>query len=433
MGLISRIRAGEIPEDVKEVAGLERVEVDQLLERIISGVVVIPKNINRQVSPVAVGAGLRIKVNANLGTAEEYPSLSEELGKLQAAIAAGADAVMDLSTGGDLNEIRKAILASSTIPVGTVPIYQAAIEAKNRFGSVVEMKTDDIFNAIECQAEDGVDFITVHCGVTRKVLDILESSKRIEGVVSRGGAFLLGWMLHNEKENPLYDQFDRLLDIARKYDLTLSLGDGMRPGCVADASDSAQFQELIVLGELVDLAREADVQVIVEGPGHVPFDQIEANIRMEKSICKEAPFYVLGPLVTDVAPGYDHITCAIGATYAGVSGADFICYVTPREHLGLPTAEDVREGVIAARIAAHAADIVKNIPGAREWDLEMAKARRNLDWTRQIDLAIDSNKARGAYEERKGSKSDVCTMCGEFCALKLVSQYLESPDPGMCN
>ncbi len=433
MGLISRIKAGEIPEDVKEVAGLERVEVDQLLEKIITGVVVIPKNVNHQVSPVGVGAGLRIKVNANLGTADEYPSLSEELGKLQAAIAAGADAVMDLSTGGDLNEIRKKIIAGSTIPIGTVPIYQAAIEAKNRFGSVVEMKTDDIFSAIEAQAEDGVDFITVHCGVTRKVLDILESSKRIEGVVSRGGAFMLGWMLHNKKENPLYSQFDRLLDIARKYDLTLSLGDGMRPGCVADASDSAQFQELIVLGELVDLAREAEVQVIVEGPGHVPFDQIEANIKMEKSICKGAPFYVLGPLVTDVAPGYDHITCAIGATYAGVSGADFICYVTPREHLGLPTAEDVREGVIAARIAAHAADIVKNIPGAREWDLEMAKARRNLDWTRQIDLAIDSNKARRAYEERKGSKSDVCTMCGEFCALKLVSQYLESPDPGMCN
>ncbi len=339
---------------------------------------------------------------------------------------------MDLSTGGDLDEIRKAILKNSAVPVGTVPIYQTAIEAKEKYGKIVDMKADEIFEVIEKQAQDGVDFVTVHCGVTLKTLAALESAGRITSVVSRGGAFLLGWMIRNKKENPLYDQFDRLLDIAKKYDLTLSLGDGMRPGCLADASDSAQFQELIILGELVTVARKSEVQVMVEGPGHLPFDQIEANVKMEKSICNGAPFYVLGPLVTDIAPGYDHISCAIGATYAGVCGADFICYVTPREHLGLPTSQDVKDGVIAARIAAHAADIVKKIPGAGEWDLEMAKARRNLNWEKQINLAIDSEEAFKAYKERKGTEPDVCTMCGEFCALKLVSQYLELPDIGTC-
>jgi len=432
MGLIERIKAGEIPEEVVVVAGKEQMEIEKLLNKIISGVAVIPKNKVHQISPVGVGEGLRIKVNANLGTAEDYADPEEELEKLSVAIEAGADAVMDLSTGGDLNRTRKAILENSTVPVGTVPIYQAAIESKEKYGNIVQMTADDIFEAIKRHAADGVDFLTVHCGVNLKALKALESSGRITNVVSRGGAFLLGWMLHNQKENPLYDQFDRLLDIAKEYDLTLSLGDGMRPGCLADASDSAQFQELITLGELVDAARSEDVQVMVEGPGHVPFDQIEANVKMEKSICKGAPFYVLGPLVTDVAPGYDHISCAIGATYAGVSGADFICYVTPREHLGLPTAGDVRDGVIAARIAAHAADVVKGIPGAKEWDLEMAKARRELDWERQITLAIDSKKADKAYKERKKTEGDVCTMCGEFCALKLVSEYLSSSDTGTC-
>jgi phosphomethylpyrimidine synthase len=431
--IIKRIKAGEIPSDIRMVAEKERIEVDKLLEKIVSGRVVVPKNIGRRFPAVAIGEGLRTKVNANLGTAEEYQSLEEELLKLRVAIEAGSDTVMDLSTGGDLDEIRRMILQNSSVPVGTVPIYQAAIEAKEKYNSVVMMTADDMFDAIERQARDGVDFITVHCGINQKVLAALESSERITNVVSRGGAFLLGWMLYNKKENPLYDQFDRLVDIAKEYDLTLSLGDGMRPGCLADASDGAQFQELINLGELVALSRDAEVQVIVEGPGHVPFDQIEANIRMEKSICRGAPFYVLGPLVTDVAPGYDHITCAIGATYAASCGADFICYVTPREHLGLPTADDVKDGVIAARIAAHAADVVKKVPGAKEWDIEMAKARKGLDWEKQVDLAIDPEKARQGYEERKSSDVDVCSMCGEFCALKLVSQYLESPEIGKCN
>lgn len=432
MGLIGRIKAGEIPDDVKKIAQREQVEVRELAEKILAGVVVVPRNINHEISPKGIGEGLSIKVNANLGTAEEYPDLDKELEKLRVSIEAGADAIMDLSTCGDLNNIRRTLLDASTVPVGTVPIYQAAIEAKEKYGSIVEMKADEIFDVIERQVQDGVDFITVHCGVTLRALKALESSERVTNVVSRGGAFLLGWILHNKKENPLYEQFDRLLEIAKKYDVTLSLGDGMRPGCIADASDSAQFAELITLGELVVAARNAEVQVMVEGPGHVPFDQIEANVRMEKTICKGAPFYVLGPLVTDVAPGYDHISCAIGATCAGVSGADFICYVTPREHLGLPTAEDVKTGVIAARIAAHAADIVKGVPGAKQWDLEMAKARRALDWDKQSSLAIDPEKARRAYEERKGSEPDVCTMCGEFCALKLVSEYLKSPDMGIC-
>lgn len=432
MGLISRLEAGEMPGEIKAIAQKEQVEVDELVDNIVSGYVVVPRNKNHDVDAVGIGQGLRIKVNANLGTAEGYSLLHEELEKLRIALNVEADAVMDLSTGGDLAAIRKAMLKNSTVPVGTVPIYQAAVQAKARYGSIVEMKADEIFEVIEQQAADGVDFMTVHCGVNLKALDALEPAGRITNVVSRGGAFLLGWMLHNRKENPLYDQFDRLLEIAKKFDLTLSLGDGMRPGCLADASDGPQFQELITLGELVIEARNAKVQVMVEGPGHVPFDQIEANIKMEKTICKGAPFYVLGPLVTDVAPGYDHIACAIGATYAGACGADFICYVTPREHLGLPTAQDVRDGVIAARIAAHAADVANKIPGAKRWDLEMAKARRDLDWEKQIDLAIDSEKARQAYEERKGAEPDVCTMCGEFCALKLVSEYLKSPDTRSC-
>jgi phosphomethylpyrimidine synthase len=432
MGLIKRIKTGEIPKDIRKIAKKEKIEVDKLLESVISGVVVVPRNMKHEVTPIGIGQGLRIKVNANLGTSEEYPSLNDELEKLQVAIEAGADTIMDLSTGGNLDEIRRAIIRHSTVPIGTVPIYQAAIEAQEKYGNIVDMKVDEIFEVIERHAQDGVDFMAVHCGVTSKALDALESTGRITNVVSRGGAFLLGWMLHNKKENPLYDDFDRLLNIAKKYDVTLSLGDGMRPGCLADASDSAQFQELITLGELVSKARSAEVQVMVEGPGHVPFDQIEANVKMEKSLCKGAPFYVLGPLVTDVAPGYDHISCAIGATYAGACGADFICYVTPREHLGLPTVEDVKDGVIASRIAAHAADIVKKIPGAWEWDLEMAKARKNLDWEKQVKLAIDPEKAHRAYKERKGSEPDVCTMCGEFCALKLVAEYLKSSETGEC-
>ncbi|MDI6689984.1 MAG: phosphomethylpyrimidine synthase ThiC [Actinomycetota bacterium] len=431
--LVTRIKAGEIPEEIKRVAREEGVNLNLILQNITQGKIVIPRNINHpSARPAGIGEALRTKVNANIGTSEDFPLIDEELEKLKVAVKAGADTVMDLSTGGDLNKIRRAIITKSSIPIGTVPIYQAAIDAKIKYGNIVKMTPDHIFNVIEVQARDGVDFMTIHCGVTWKALNALTQEGRITDVVSRGGAFIIGWMLHNDKENPLYEQFDRLLEIAKRYDVTLSLGDGMRPGCIADASDRAQVEELLTLGELVDKARKAEVQVMVEGPGHVPLDQIEATVKMEKSICKGAPFYLLGPIVTDVAPGYDHITSAIGGAIAAASGADFLCYVTPREHLGLPTIEDVREGVIAAKIAAHAADIIKGIPGASEWDLQMSKARKALDWKRQMKLAIDPEKARKTREERRGLQEDVCTMCGEFCAMKLVAEFFKSPRIKRC-
>lgn len=423
--IIERLKKGQPAGEVDAVAKDEHLTPEQIAEGILDRTIVIPKNVNRyMVKPTGVGRGLRTKVNANIGTSDEYPSLDEELHKLDVAEKAGADAVMDLSTGGPLVEIRKEILSKSALPLGTVPIYQAAVLAKESYNSIVDMTPEDIFGVIETQAIEGVDFMTVHAGITWKTLNALQQQGRVADIVSRGGAFTVGWMIHNDKENPLYEQYDRLLEIARKHDVTLSLGDGLRPGCLADASDRAQFQELLVLGELVDRAREADVQVMVEGPGHMPFDQIAANMRLEKEICKGAPFYVLGPLVTDVAPGYDHITAAIGGTMAAVSGADFLCYVTPREHLGLPTAQDVHDGVIASRIAAHAADIVKGIKGAADWDLSMAKARKALDWNEQIRLSIDPEKAAAAHNERKIKDVEGCTMCGDFCAMKVVAQYL---------
>ena len=433
MTLIQRIKAGEVPEIVTKVASFERVNLKTLLEHIVQGKVVIPQNIGRTLaSPAGIGKGMRTKINANLGTSADFPYLQEELKKLEVAIRAGADTVMDLSTGGDLDQIRRDILKRSAVPVGTVPIYQAAVEAQQKKGGIVEMTPEDLFRVIEKQAEDGVDFVTVHCGVTTKVLDDLSRTGRITSIVSRGGTFLAGWIRHNEQENPLYEGFDRLLDLARRYDLTLSLGDGLRPGCLADATDKAQISELSVLAELVDRARDADVQVIVEGPGHVPLNQIEANVKLQKELCKEAPFYVLGPLVTDVAPGYDHIVAAIGGTLAAFYGADFLCYVTPREHLGLPTVQDVKEGTVASRIAAHAADIAKGVPGASDWDLKMARARADLNWKDQIELAMDSQKAQEAHEERKGPHNDACTMCGDYCALKLASEYLKSSSTGKC-
>ncbi len=423
--IIERIKKGQSVAEIDAVAIEENLPSGEVAAGILDGSIVIPKNVNRHnMRAMGVGKGLRTKVNANIGTSDEYPLLDEELHKLEVAEKAGADAVMDLSTGGPLVEIRMQILAKSVLPLGTVPIYQAAVLAKESYGSIVDMTPDDVFRVIETQAKEGVDFMTVHAGITWKTLGALQQQGRVTDIVSRGGAFTVGWMIHNDKENPLYEQYDRLLEIAREHDVTLSLGDGLRPGCLADASDRAQFQELLVLGELVDRARKADVQVMVEGPGHMPFDQIAANMRLEKEICNGAPFYVLGPLVTDVAPGYDHITAAIGGTMAAVSGADFLCYVTPREHLGLPTAQDVHDGVIASRIAAHAADIVKGVKGASDWDLSMAKARKALDWNEQIRLSIDPEKAEAAHKERKIKDVEGCTMCGDFCAMKVVAQYL---------
>jgi phosphomethylpyrimidine synthase len=412
---------------MEAVARAESVSVEHILEGIANGTIVITRNrVHTTITPLGVGKGLRTKINANIGTSKDRVSIADEIAKLKAAVAAGADAVMDLSTGGPIVGIRQEILKQSTVSIGTVPIYQAAVETVESGRSIVQMATEVLFRVIEQQCQEGVDFITVHCGVTRESVERLRRQGRIMDVVSRGGAFHLEWIMVNDDENPLFAQYDRLVEIAKKYDVTLSLGDGMRPGCLADATDRAQIEELITLGELRDIAVDAGVQVMIEGPGHVPINQVETNIRIQKELCKGAPFYVLGPLVTDVAPGYDHITSAIGGAIAGAAGADFLCYVTPSEHLRLPDLADVREGVIASRIAAHAADIAKGVKGALDWDKEMARRRKALDWKGQIELSIDPDRARTVRESSLPKESDVCSMCGEFCSMKGVSQYLKT-------
>jgi len=408
-----------------EVARQEGLSPEFIREGIARGEIIIPKNKKHHFTQIrAIGQGTRTKVNTNIGTSTDCADISFELSKLQIAEEAGTDTIMDLSTGGNLNSIRQSILKASSLAVGTVPVYQAVVETVAERKAVVHMTADKIFQVIERQAEDGVDFITVHCGLTQASLERLIKQGRVEDIVSRGGAFLTTWMIANQKENPLYDQFDRLLEIARKYDVTLSLGDGLRPGCVADSTDRPQVQELILLGELASRAFEANVQVMIEGPGHIPFHEIKVNVLLEKKLCNNAPFYVLGPVVTDVAPGYDHITSAIGGAYAAASGADFLCYVTPGEHLRLPTLEDVKQGVVATRIAAHAGDIAKGVKGAASWDLKMAQWRKKRDWKRQIELSMDPKLARQMREESQPHLSDVCTMCGEYCALKLVESAL---------
>lgn len=428
MTLLSKAQQGEITEEMKIVAKHEGVDPEYIREHVANGSIVVPYNKKHKSFKIlsGIGKGLRTKVNANIGTSPEHDSLKEELKKLDVAIEAKTDTVMDLSTGGDIDKIRQAIIEKSPVPVGTVPIYQAVIESSKRKG-IVSMAEDEIFEVIEKQAEDGVDFMTVHCGVTRESIERLKNQGRILDIVSRGGAFLTTWILNNNKENPLFENYDRLLKIAKKYDVTLSLGDGLRPGCLADATDRGQVQETIILGELAQKARKEGVQVIIEGPGHMPIDQIEANIILEKKICSNAPFYVLGPLVTDIASGYDHIAAAIGGALASYFGADFLCYLTPSEHLRLPTVEDVREGVIITRIAAHAADIAKKIKGALDKDIEMARARKNLDWEKQINLSIDPQKAKRFREESKIS-SNKCTMCGQYCAIDIVKNYLKTDD-----
>ncbi|MDD5593899.1 MAG: phosphomethylpyrimidine synthase ThiC [Candidatus Margulisbacteria bacterium] len=415
---------GEITPQMEEVARDEGRGTEDIRVGVAQGVIAIPFNpLHKNCKATGIGRGLKTKVNANIGTSADYPNVEEELKKLKAAVEAKADALMDLSTGGDITAIRRRIIADCPLPLGTVPIYQAIVEDR--------LTAEGMFEVVEEQAKDGVDFMTIHCGITFESIGRLKKQPRLMDVVSRGGAVLVKWILENKTENPFYQHYDRLLEIALKYDITLSLGDGMRPGSIVDAGDQAQIQELIILGDLTKRAWEAGVQVIIEGPGHVPFNQIEAQIKMQKEICKGAPFYVLGPLPTDVAPGYDHITAAIGGTLAASAGADFLCYVTPTEHLGLPTPEDVKEGVIASRIAGHCADIVKGVPGARDWDVEMSKARKALNWGKQIQLAIDPVKAREIHEKRKGTRGqglgtgDVCSMCGEFCAMKISSEALK--------
>lgn len=420
MTQLEMARKGLISETMEACTKTEGVSPEFIRQGIEKGTIAVCRNVNHSnIVPLAIGEGLRTKVNANIGTSKDHIDLEGELAKLKIATDAGADAVMDLSTGGDLAAIRKAIMGKTEVAIGTVPIYQAACKIISQKKAISEMTADDLFAVIEENGRDGVDFITVHCGVTRQSVAAIEKQGRVLGIVSRGGSMTANWMACNDKENPLYDQYDRLLEIARHYDMVLSLGDGLRPGAIADATDCGQLQELIILGELARRARAAGVQVMIEGPGHVPIRDIEANIKLQKKICQGAPFYVLGPLPTDIAPGYDHITSAIGGAIAGSAGADFLCYVTPAEHLRLPTLDDVREGVIAARIAAHIADLAKGVTGAHERDRQMSECRKNFDWQGQVDLSIDPQRVKTLLEKSKSAQDEGCTMCGEFCAIRL--------------
>lgn len=417
-------KEGIISPQMQVVAQYEEVEAEFIRQGVAKGTIVIPANTKHtSLIPRGIGQGLKTKVNANIGASSDFGNIDTELEKLQVATDCGADAVMDLSTGGDISAIRQAIVAASSVPIGTVPIYQAGIKAIESYDAIVKMTADDLFAGIAEHIYDGVDFITVHCGVTQSAIARLKQQGRIVDVVSRGGAFLIGWILHNERENPLYEYYDRLLELAREFDVTLSLGDGMRPGSLADATDRAQIEELLTLGELVDRARQAGVQVMVEGPGHLPLNQIETNVQLQKSICKGAPFYVLGPLVTDVGAGYDHITGAIGGAVAAAAGTDFLCYVTPAEHLSLPDSEDVRQGIIASRIAAHAGDIVKGVKNAQEWDRKMSMARKKLDWEEQARLSLDPKLSRQVHSKH-ASAGKACSMCGGYCAMELMEEYL---------
>jgi len=415
----------KITKEVKEIAFDEGLTPEYVMRGVAQGRIVVTKNLRREITPLGIGEGLRIKVNANIGTSKDFCDIEKELEKARIAQEAGTDTLMDLSTGGDIDAIRRRILKETTIPLGTVPIYQAAIEAQEKHGTIVDMTEDGIFKVIERNAKDGVDFITVHCGINKESIERVFKQKRLMGIVSRGGTFLTARILHTGEENPLYANYDYLLEIAKEYDMTLSLGDGLRPGCIHDATDIPQIQELLTIGELVERARNAGVQTIVEGPGHIPLDQIETNVRLEKAICKGAPFYVLGPLVTDIAPGYDHIVGAIGGAIAAMAGADYLCYVTPTEHIGLPDVEDVKEGVIVTRIAAHAADLVRKREVAVKWDNEMSHARSEFDWEKQISLALNPSKVRRIREKRSPGEPDEegCTMCGDFCAIKILKQY----------
>lgn len=412
-----------ITNDIWEISKKEEIDANRLRGLIVSGQVVIPRNVGRRFQGRAIGTYMSTKVNANVGTSGDYNNLDEEVLKARVAVENGADAVMDLSTGRDVDAVRKRLVKELEVPVGTVPIYHAARKHK----SVVDMTSDDMFNSVREHARDGVDFVTIHAGINSSSLSRLMNDPRLMNVVSRGGAFTIAWMLHNGSDNPFYKEFDYLLEIAQEYDLTISLGDGMRPGCVADATDRGEFMEVITLGELVRKCREKDVQAMVEGPGHVPLDEVGMSVGIIKKLTRGAPLYLLGPIVTDIAPGYDHIVGAIGGSVAGMYGADFLCMVTPSEHLALPTIDDIRDGTIVTRIAAHVADMVKDgqRDRARSQDLEMSKARSTLDWDRQFEIAIDGKRARSIRETRK-TGSDACSMCGDLCAIKIVKEALKN-------
>jgi len=416
-------RQGIVTPQMEQILGEERISREDLLARTAAGRIAIPAN-HKHVNLLArgIGQGLSTKINVNLGVSEDCCNVSLELDKVRRAIELKADAIMDLSTFGATREFRRRAIEISPVMIGTVPVYDAVA----RYGKdVPAISVDEFFDTVAAHAEDGVDFVTIHAGLTQMAVARLRQSPRLTHVVSRGGSVLLHWMTANGQENPFYEHFDRLLEICRQYDVTISLGDGLRPGSLHDATDAAQIQELIVLGELTLRAWKADVQVMIEGPGHVPLNEIAANMLLEKKLCHGAPFYVLGPIVTDVAPGYDHITSAIGGAIAGAHGADFLCYVTPAEHLRLPDMDDMKEGIVAARIAAHAADIAKGLPGAIEWDHAMSHARKELDWPRMLELAIDPEKARAYRASSQPQDEQVCTMCGDLCAVKRSRQVLE--------
>ena len=412
-------RNNQVTKEIEIVAKKENIDIGKLMKKIANGRVVIPSSIlHKNLIPIGIGEGLSVKINANIGSSPDKADLSYELEKLKVCIDAKADTVMDLSTGGDIDKIRQEIIKNSHIPVGTVPVYQAACMVDD----VVELDENDFIEGIKKHIEDGVDFITIHAGLLRSSIPFIK--KRLMGVVSRGGALLLRWMVHHKRENPIYENFDEILKMAKKYDVTLSLGDGLRPGCLKDATDKAQLSELKVIGDLTLRAWEENVQIIIEGPGHVPLDQIEKNVKLEKKICHGAPFYVLGPLVTDIAPGYDHITSAIGGCLAAYYGADFLCYVTPAEHLGLPNVEEVKEGVITSRIAAHSADVARGLNGAITWDNNMSKARSRLDWRKMIELSINPNLAKEIRERCTDADEQVCSMCGKFCSVKMTKRAI---------
>ena len=407
---------------IKKISHLEHQDTNTLLKNISYGKTVILKNkISKLKKPCAVGKGLRTKVNVNIGASTDVSNIKSELKKLKISIEYGADTVMDLSVGKNARKIRREIISNSSIPLGTVPIYEAAQQAQYKRKKFVKMTKDDILETIERQAEEGVDFFTIHAGVTQEIIKKMSRyKKRIIEIVSRGGAILANWIIHNDKENPLYEYFDDVLKIAKKFDITISLGDGLRPGSILDATDQAQLYELKKLGQLSKYALERGVQTIIEGPGHVPLNQIEKNVKLQKQICHGAPFYVLGPLVTDVSSGYDHISASIGGALASYYGADFLCYVTPSEHLKLPSIEDVKEGLIASKIAAHAGDIAKGIKYQTEWDKEISQARKSRDWKKQIKLSIDPIKAKEYRLQSQPEETSVCTMCGEYCSIKLI-------------
>lgn len=416
-------RQGIITDEMRTVAEKEGIAPEKLMEYVAAGTAIIPCNKNHKaISPAGVGSMLKTKINVNLGTSRDCKDLNMELEKVQSAVDMGAEAIMDLSSCGDTQKFRRLLTEKCPAMIGTVPIYDAVVYY---YKPLIQITTDEWIDIVKMHAQDGVDFMTIHCGINKETAVKFKRNKRLMNIVSRGGSIIFAWMEMTGNENPFYERFDEILDICQQYDVTLSLGDACRPGCIMDATDAPQIEELITLGELTKRAWEKDVQVMIEGPGHMPLNQIAANMEIEKTLCHGAPFYVLGPLVTDIAPGYDHITAAIGGAVAAMNGAAFLCYVTPAEHLRLPDLDDVKEGIIASKIAAHAADIAKGLPGATDWDLKMDKARKVLDWEKMFDVAIDPEKARRYRESSKPEKEDTCSMCGNFCAVKNMNRILD--------